>query len=139
MSTAGLIFAGLMTLISVVILAQPLLRRAGATPDSVQHTRARLAAEYERVLTVIRDLDDDYALGKITPDVYARERGQWSRQGVALLQALDAAAPPEHPARKAKRIVSTHPPQESAEQALDDAVEQAVAAYVKATTSGTGN
>lgn len=131
MSTAGLVLTGILVLVSLAVLALPLVRHQGTVVDGVQRSKETLAAEYERVLSIIRELDDDYNVGKVTPEVYQRERAQWTEQGVQLLQALEQSAP----AVKARvnRTVKAQPAAETPEQVLDQAVEQAIAAYVKAT------
>jgi hypothetical protein len=60
--------------------------RATQTTD-LQHDR--LLGLYERVLTTIRDLDEDYSTGKMPEESYRQEREIWSQRGVEVLQALD--------------------------------------------------
>ena len=118
MSVLGLLIALLLSLIAVAIVARPLL---GAAPnsrkaDSIQAARQeRVRNYYERVLTNIRDLDEDLATEKISAEDHGREREVWVARGISLLRLQD-----QLDAR-----------QESAEAALDiDArIEAAVAAY----------
>ena len=92
MSLPGLLISLLLALVAGVIVARPFFRRARTGGRLRQ--RDQLAAAYERVLTNIRDLDEDQRTGKIGAAEYARERELWLRQGIGLLRALD-----EHDAR----------------------------------------
>ena len=92
MSIAGLLFASVMTLVALLIVAYPLLSAARgdrAAVNSIQQHRDRLRIQYERILTNIRDLDEDFATGKIGADAYAEERDVWAQRGVELLWAQD--------------------------------------------------
>lgn len=83
-----------------------------------------LLTEYERVVAMIRDLDEDHNMGKIPPDIYYRERETWAAQGVILLQRLEKKGG----IRKAQE--PTQPVE--VDEDLDHAIEEAIAAYRKA-------
>jgi hypothetical protein len=51
--------------------------------------RERALAYYERVLSNIRDLDDDHNADKIHPQEYQVERELWAERGVRVLKLLD--------------------------------------------------
>ena len=51
--------------------------------------RERAARYYERVLTNIRDLDEDFSTGKISEEAYRAEREVWLERGIRLLRAMD--------------------------------------------------
>ncbi len=91
MSIAGLLFSMLLAIIAVAIVARPLmLSRGGAQGDArLQQQREQLRTAYERVLTNIRDLDEDCATGKISEEDRRPEREFWARRGVQLLRDLD--------------------------------------------------
>lgn len=120
-------------------LAFPFINRAGLQAEGVfkQRDREKLLVDYERVLTAIRELDDDYRLGKLSQETYQTEREAWAEQGTALVEQLDKlkgpAAPPRPPISKPPKG-----PQPDADSDLDAALEQAIAKYVKA-KSGSGN
>ena len=110
-----------LTLIILVALwvAAPLIsRRAGKTAATRDLS---LTASYERALVAIRDLDEDFATGKIDAGAFARERELWVQRGIAALRVLDAAG----------QYGTPMPLTDDAE--LDDEsidrVEQALAAY----------
>ena len=58
--------------------------------------RTRLEFQYERVLTNLRDLDEDQRTGKLDHATHARERETWLRRGAQLLAELDALAQDTH-------------------------------------------
>lgn len=106
----GSILLGVALLLVVAfIVARPLLDQAGAAEREPGPTEA-LLFERERVLTALRDLDFDHAMGKTLDDDYAAQREQLLAQGAAVLKQLDALAP-----------------NQSSAPDLDDEIERAVA------------
>ncbi|MDE2638357.1 MAG: hypothetical protein OXI30_18465 [Chloroflexota bacterium] len=92
MSIAGLLIALALSLAALAIVARPLLRparRERATAENLRLQRDRLTAHYERALTNIRDLDEDFATGKINQADYEAEREAWVARGIRLLRAQD--------------------------------------------------
>jgi len=51
--------------------------------------RERLEVYYERVLTNLHDLDEDYATGKLDKAEYEHDRALWVERGVQALKALE--------------------------------------------------
>ncbi len=127
MSSGGLIIGIVLLLGGIVYLALPLVR-GGKSGVNAQQERERLQmlAAYERALVIVRDLDEDYQVGKLSPDIYETERTRWTEHGAMLLEMLETASEGESKKgskrRKAADPVVTE----------DDAVEQAIAAYVRA-------
>ena len=119
MSVPGLLIALALSLIALAIVARPLLipaRRERVAESSRRHQRDRVETYYERVLTNIRDLDEDFATGKISEADYRAEREVWALRGIRLLRVRDQLARGENPdGDDAARI--------------DRAIEEAVAAY----------
>jgi hypothetical protein len=131
MSSTGLIVSIVMLLGGLAWLGLPYLR-GNRTALGVQRETLRerptLAARYERALLSVRELDEDYSVGKLSPEAYATERARWVEEGAALLEALEkTSGAPDRKARKAARH-ETPPPIADA----DDPVEQAIAAYMHA-------
>lgn len=129
MSSIGLIVSIVMLLGGIAWLGLPYLRgnRAalGVQREALRE-RPLLAARYERALLSVRELDEDYAVGKLSPEAYAAERARWVEEGAALLEALEkTGGAPERKARKEAR-------HEAPASAADDPVEQAIAAYMRA-------
>lgn len=144
MSIEGLIVALGMLALCLLYLALPFLRlrRSSGMVEQINQQKQRevLLNAYERVLSTIRDLDDDFNTGKLAEDVYQTERAQWSERGVALLQALEQADTSKTVKAKAAGKSANGkaaPTDAPADKALDDAVEQAIANYIKA-KSGSG-
>lgn len=119
MSIVGLISAVVMLLLVVIFIAIPFLSQQRQSARAFSNKqRERALAYYERVLTNIRDLDDDLATDKIHQDEYDIERERWMERGVALLKMLD-------------ELDNTNPiiTNENANDAdIDHAIEQAISA-----------
>ena len=128
MSVTGLLIALVLSLIALAIVARPLLlpaRRERVAESSRRHQRDRVATYYERVLTNIRDLDEDFATGKISEADYRAEREVWVLRGIRLLRVRDQLERDENPdGDDAARI--------------DRAIEEAVAAYREGLRSARG-
>ena len=121
MSVPGLLMALVLSLIALWLVGRPLwrgMRGAGAAASSLEMQRDRLSVYYSRVLTNIRDLDEDFATGKIDGGSYRAEREIWVGRGIQLLRVqeeLDA----QH---------SLAPAGSEAER-IDQAIEAAARAY----------
>lgn len=127
MSVTGILIGVLMLVGSLAWLAFPLLKRQDAArktavdPDQV--------SAYERILQTVRDLDEDYLVGKLPAEQYTAERARWMEQGAAHLESLEKLT--GKPAHKKSHHAKPTPAQvDTAGQ--DDAVEQAIAAYIRA-------
>jgi len=119
MSIIGLISAVVMLLIVVIFIAIPLLKQQEQSAQSFSNKqRERALAYYERVLTNIRDLDDDLATEKIHQDEYEIERARWMERGVALLKMLDELDKTHHIVAK----------EDANDAEIDEAIEQALSA-----------
>jgi len=121
MSIPGLLLALVLSLIALAIVARPLLgsaRRGRAAESGRRLESERVQSYYERVLSNIRDLDEDFATGKISEDDYHAEREVWAQRGIRLLRVQDQLA----------REGSSAAIGADAER-IDRAMEEAVAAY----------
>jgi hypothetical protein len=119
----GSILLGLALLVVVALyVARPLMDPARLREREPGPADA-LLAEREQVLTALRDLDFDHAMGKITDEDHAPQRAALVAQGVSLLKQLDALG------------VSTARP---AAARTADAVEAAVAQRRARTTAPAG-
>jgi hypothetical protein len=123
MSVGGIVLALLAFGLLLALLALPFVRaRAAAAETPAERQRERLKRYYERVVRNLRDLDEDYALGKLDAAEYRAEREYLAERGVQALRALDAldaAVPGTEP-----RAVS--PTDAELDTAIDAAIEQAV-------------
>lgn len=123
MSLEGLLIAVVLTAISIVWVVAPLLRgtsERSRANDTLHKRRERLLIYYERVITNIRDLDEDSATGKINDDEYTAEREDWVQRGIQVLKALDTLDESEPTAMSA--VDDAH-----ADRDLDAAIEAAIA------------
>ena len=83
----------------------------------------------------IRDLDEDYNTGKLSSDAYETEREYWSAQGVQLLQQLQVKGINVSAVNKTAKASHSSQKESDPEQVLDEAIEDAIRAYVQASSS----
>lgn len=85
---AGLSLVGL----TILWIVQPLVRgmEAGGERTAEARAAAELSAQHDMVLKSLRDLDNDYAAGKLADDDYEAQRQTVLAEGVVLLQKMDA-------------------------------------------------
>jgi hypothetical protein len=126
MSIEGLLFGLALATGVVVLIALPLLRREAPSSEQsdalIDKQRERLLLFYERILRNVRDLDEDFALGKIEASEYQRDREGMMERGVQILKALETL--PEH------EMIPETPVEDSAvDRAIDDAIETAIQSY----------
>jgi hypothetical protein len=92
----GSIFLILALLIPVVIyISRPLLETRPAGVSHPEQDISALLAQRDQVVATIQDLDDDYNLGKIPPEVYSGNRLTLLENGAVVLRQIDSyqAAP----------------------------------------------
>lgn len=123
MSTTGLLFALVVTCVSLAWLALPIIsvRRVHDASAPARKLRDELLTTYERVLASIRDLDEDYQMGKLDAETYETERTQWMQRGSAVLHQIEQVTLSE-PEKGAETPKTTD---------LDDAVEAMIARYAR--------
>jgi hypothetical protein len=119
--TLGLSLALIAALI--VWIAAPLLRHRSRFAERADAALIeRLQLHYERVLTALRDLEEDRSLGKLSDARYSAERERWMAQGMEVLAELDRIG----------ALDTTQQTVAELDAAIDRQIEQAVAAYRKA-------
>jgi len=124
MSTGGLLIGVVILIATITFIALPLLRpKPGLHVDELlaQKQRERLLVVYERVLTNIRDLDEDYTTGKMPDGDYAYEREVWVQRGIQVLKSLDDL--------ETAHMLTSSAETEVIDKAIDQKIEDAVAAY----------
>jgi hypothetical protein len=91
MSIAGLTFGAILVVVMLLWILLPFWRLNISSFQNryLEKQRERVLLFYERVLTNIRDLDEDFATGKVNEDEYRYEREGWVLQGIQLLKMLD--------------------------------------------------
>lgn len=125
MSIEGIIVSLVILLLAAAIVALPLWRgrgQAAAANALLQKQRERLLVYYERVLTNIRDLDEDYTTGKIASENYTQERETWMQRGIQVLRALDDL-------HSHSLIHGAVKDTAAADEAIDSAIEASIQAY----------
>lgn len=89
MSIAGLLISAALVAAGLIWIGMPLLRGGQwKREEQYERQRDRLVFQYERAVQVIRDLDDDLALGKMQPEDHQTEREIWVQRAVILLEAI---------------------------------------------------
>lgn len=91
----GVVLAGLLGLGAVLLAAWPLLRppdRWPGLPERPDADRVRELVERREVaLSALRDLEEDFRLGRIDEKEYEALRARYRRRAVAALKAVDQA------------------------------------------------
>lgn len=140
MSTEGMIGSLIILVAGMAFLVMPFLRRGAGTTASeiaVHKERESLLTAYERVLAALRDLDEDFQIGKLPAEAHAYDRARWAEQGakvLAALEQLDGGKPSKRrviPAAPSARVQPHTPVPVSVDDAVDAAIEQAVANYAR--------
>ncbi len=123
MSMEGVLIALVLVAGTALWIASPLLhaRRPASADTQAQKRRERLAVYYERVITNLRDLDEDFATGKIAEGDYQTEREVWMQRGIQALKALDGV--------ETEIIAVAAETDDHIDQQIDEAIETAIAAY----------
>lgn len=87
----GSIFLILAILIPVVIyIIRPLMERYVVSPIVSDQNLSTLLAQRDQVVSAIKELDDDYNLGKIPSDIYPTQRQTLLQSGVEILHRIDS-------------------------------------------------
>jgi hypothetical protein len=89
MSTGSLLLGLALLTVAIIWIGLPLVRDRNRAPALETRQRDRLLAYYDRVLTNVRDLDEDFATDKMNEAEYRAERELWVGRGIQVLKALD--------------------------------------------------
>ena len=119
MTTGGLIAGAIMLLIVAGTILMPFLQPNRKKTQQNAEQWETFNLQYQRTLTNIHDLDEDFALGKIQKDFHESERVKLLEHGVELLKAMETLQP--------SQPVENHEESTGA-VAFDDAIEAAIAA-----------
>lgn len=128
MSIEGIIASIVIFVIGVVYVMYP-MSKAHRHPAQKQD-RQNLLNAYERLLSRLRDLDEDYHLGKMPQLEYQMERTQLAQQGATLLAQIEKDLGTTN-IRKADQPTMG---QSEADTVLDDVIESAIASYIATAT-----
>jgi hypothetical protein len=88
-----LLVLALLVLVGLVV-SQPFLKNGKQTQsserlDPVDHAHSTLLAERDQILRTLKELDFDFALGKIPHEDYPIQRNYLLQRGVNIIQKLD--------------------------------------------------
>jgi hypothetical protein len=127
MSIESLVIVVTILIISGLWIGAPLFaRRTAAGRRTLEQKQTeRLLNHYERILLNLRDLDEDFAVGKILPQDYEQDREQLVQRGIQVLIALDHLAESAAPGARGDSA--------DVDAAVDKQIEAAVAAYRRKT------
>jgi hypothetical protein len=121
MTLVGLIISLILIVLTLWFVLRPLLQKPRTTTLPISRQRERALAYYERVLSNIRDLDEDHVTGKIDEADYQQQRELWANRGVQILKLLDTL---DHD----RPLVSASDADDATiDAAIEDAVQQAEA------------
>jgi hypothetical protein len=84
-----LIMIGLMLAVAA-FLARPLVENRALVVNAGDHRLSALQAERDSILTMIREIEMDHAMGKIGAKDFQEQRAALVARGAALLRDLDA-------------------------------------------------
>lgn len=124
MSIEGIVASIIIFVIGLVWVVYPLRRQSISHSHLMkQQERQSLLNAYERLLMRLRDLDEDYNLGKMPEADYQQERAQLMEKGAALLAKIEQSLDSIDNLNKTKAS-------SDADAALDAAIEAAIADYI---------
>ena len=92
MDIASILLSAALILLVALLIARPLIERAGLGERQPTQAEA-VAAERETVVAALREMDFDHTTGKIAEEDYSIQRAALVAQGVALLKQLDEISP----------------------------------------------
>jgi hypothetical protein len=120
MSTEAAIVCGILILGSLYLLVVPFRSKNSVSPAvlSFQRQRDALIVYYQQVTSSLRDLQEDSAAGKLSPEEYEVEYEKWMQRGVQILQVLEELDRENQPL-----IANGSGPVEDMNQAIEDAVQ----------------
>ena len=88
----GSILLILALLIPVVIyISRPLLESSRVIANGTEHDISALLANRDQIVEAIQELDGDYKLGKIPPEIYPDQRNILLQDGAEILRQIDAS------------------------------------------------
>jgi uncharacterized protein YukE len=121
MSIETAIVCGILILVSLYLVITPFRSKSTISPAvlAFQRQRDALLVYYEQVTSSLRDLQEDSAAGKISPEEYQVEYEKWMQRGVQILQVLEELDRENQPL-----IANGNKPVEDVDQAIEDAVQQ---------------
>jgi hypothetical protein len=96
MDPASVLVVVAMFLLAAAFISRPLAREEGRPIEEGERRLSALYAEQDQILALLYELDTDFAMGKILPEDYQRQRAERLTRGADVLKEIDqlAARPP---------------------------------------------
>ena len=130
MSIEGILASAIIFVIGVMWLANPFRNQANIHSQLMkQQDRQSLLNAYERLLGRLRDLDEDFNLGKMPEADYQQERAQLAEKGAVLLAKIEQLLG----GLKSYDHKPTSKSSSDTDALLDAAIESAIASYIATT------
>jgi hypothetical protein len=107
MTTLALALGALLAIACVVFVARPFLREPDPAvdrldePSEAERRALALAEERDRTLAALKELEFDHRTGKVSDEDYRALVGPLRARAMAALRALEPAAHPSTPQRRA--------------------------------------
>ena len=119
MSIEAAVVCGVLILASLYFVVAPFWSKDTISPAALSFQRQRdtLLVYYEQVTSSLRDLKEDEASGKLSPEEYQVEYEKWMQRGIQILQVLETLE------REKQPLMSENTPAEDIDQAIEDAVQ----------------
>ncbi|HET7011422.1 MAG TPA: zinc ribbon domain-containing protein [Anaerolineales bacterium] len=114
MDVATVLVIAAMVILAAAFVTRPLARDEGRAVNEDERDLSALYAEQDQVLSLLYDLDTDYAMGKILPEDYERQRAEQVTRGAEVLKEID-------------RLATRRPPGSPPEDMLETRLETEVA------------
>ncbi len=90
MDIGSLLVVLAIALITVAYIARPIIQHQGRRVTLEDRRLSALAAERDRVLSMLQELEMDMATGKIESEHYQAQRAALVAEGAAILKEMDA-------------------------------------------------
>ena len=89
MDLASILVVLAMMLLAAAFISRPLARDEGRPVEEGERRLSALYAEQDQVLALLYELDTDFAMGKILPEDYQRQRAERLTRGADVLKEID--------------------------------------------------
>jgi hypothetical protein len=76
-------------ILAIAFIARPFIEKDGFAVTEKGKASSTLLAERDRIITVLQELELDYAMGKVSQEDYQIQRENWVRQGASIMKQLD--------------------------------------------------
>lgn len=138
MEIGSLIILFLIAAVGAAWLALPFVRGRGGAVSAVAQARVTLVNDYARVVASLRDLEEDHTTGKLDDAAYEDEKVRLTEQGVQYLARLDKEGllPASASVGDSNGRATSPGKGTAADQALDEALEAAIARYASVKAKG---